>query len=76
MQALAIYDKVLRSIQTPDGKYDSGFYFGNNDSLFFQGEIVNYRPEPSRLYLQMDIEYVPGKVGKEAATTFTTVSGQ
>jgi hypothetical protein len=24
----------------------------------------------------MDIEYVPGKVGKEAATTFTTVSGE
>jgi hypothetical protein len=43
--------------------------------MFFQGEIVNYRPESSKVYLQMDVEYLDGQVGSEAQLEFATVTG-
>jgi hypothetical protein len=34
--------------------------------MLLQGEIANYRKEPQQPYIQFDIEYLPGKVGKDA----------
>ena len=43
--------------------------------MFFQGEIVNYRPDSTKVYLQMDVEYLKGQVGSEAQIAFGTVTG-
>jgi hypothetical protein len=28
--------------------------------------MVNYRKEPQEIYVQMDVEYMPGKIGNDA----------
>jgi hypothetical protein len=43
--------------------------------MFFQGEIVNYRPDSPKVFLQMDVEYLKGQVGSEAQIAFGTVTG-
>jgi hypothetical protein len=70
-------DEFKQLFTTANGKFDSGFYFGRNDKLFFQAEVVNYLKEPQKVYLQMDVEYVAGKVGRDATTSFvSTTSAQ
>jgi hypothetical protein len=68
-------DEFRQLFTAPDGKFDSGFYFGQTDKLFFQAEVVNYRKEPQKLFLQFDVEHVPGKAGKDAMTTFLSTTG-
>jgi hypothetical protein len=68
-------DEFTQWFTTPDGKFNSGFYLGNNDKMLMQAEIVNYRKEPQKVFLQFDVEYLPGKVGGEAVTAFTTTTG-
>jgi len=36
---------------------------------------VNYRPEASKVYLQMDVEYLNGQIGNDAQIAFGTVTG-
>jgi hypothetical protein len=70
-------DEFKQLFTTANGKFDSGFYFGQKDKLFFQAEVVNYRKQPQNVYIQMDVEYVPGRVGREASTAFvSTTSAQ
>jgi len=59
---------------TPDGKLDSGYYIKNN-TFAVQSEVVNYRKDPQKVYLTMDLEYLPGKVGRDSLFTLLTVTG-
>jgi len=72
----AAVDEFKQLFTTPDGKFDSGYYLGQDDRLLLQGEIINYLPQPQKIFLQMDIEYMPGRVGKETATTISNVQGK
>ncbi|KAF1991969.1 hypothetical protein K402DRAFT_459181 [Aulographum hederae CBS 113979] len=67
-------DKFTQYFTTSDGNFDSGFYFAPEDQLLLQAELVNYRAEYQEVYLQMDLEYVEGKAGKSATTSFSTVT--
>jgi hypothetical protein len=58
-------DGFTQYYTTPDGKFNSGYYI-KDDTFIMQAELVNYRKEPQKVYIQMDIEYVPGKVGSDA----------
>jgi hypothetical protein len=69
-------DEFKQLWTTPDGKFDSGYYLGKNDKMLMQAEIVNYNKISKSVYLQFDVEYVPGKVGKPAATSFITTTGK
>jgi hypothetical protein len=58
-----------------DSKTDSGYYISNHTTMAVQAEVVNYKPTPQQIYLTMDIEYLPGKVGRDAMSTLLTVTG-
>lgn len=67
-------DEFRQYFTTPDGKFDSGLHRGADDWLLYQAEIVNYKPEPQEVYLQFDVEHVPGQVGQPASTQFTSAT--
>jgi hypothetical protein len=39
------------------------------------GEIINYLKEPQQVYIQFDLEFVPGRVGHEAVKSAISVEG-
>ncbi|KAF2404354.1 hypothetical protein EJ06DRAFT_518776 [Trichodelitschia bisporula] len=59
-------DEFRQWYTTPDGQLKAGFYI-KNDEFIMQAELVNYHPEPQNVFLQMDIEWVPGKYGPDAS---------
>lgn len=59
---------------TPDGKMDSGYYVKDN-TFAVQSEVVNYKDTPQQVYLTLDLEYLPGKVGRDSLFTLLTVTG-
>ena len=61
---------------TKGGNVKAAYMTGKDDTFLLQAEIVNYRKEPQRVFLQFDVEYLPGKVGGEAVTAFTTTTGE
>jgi hypothetical protein len=67
-------DEFKQLFTTVDGSFNSGFYFGEKDKLFFQAEVVNYNKEPQTVYIQMDTEFVDGKPEKEAMTSFISTT--
>jgi len=69
-------DEFKQLWTTPDGKFNSGYYLGKKDKLLMQAEIVNYNKDSKQVYLQYDIEYVKGKAGKPATTSFITTTGK
>jgi len=69
-------DEFRQMWTTPDGKFDSGFYLAKDDKLLLQAELVNYRKEAQQLWLQADVEWVPGKVGRSAYTTIGSATGR
>jgi hypothetical protein len=40
-----------------------------------QAEMINYRREEQTVYVQVDLEYVPGKVGGDAGQTVLSALG-
>jgi hypothetical protein len=57
-------DGSKREFTSPDGKYPSGFYI-SRDTFIMEAEFVNYRAEAQKVFVDMDIEYLLGKVGEE-----------
>jgi hypothetical protein len=72
--AFGAVDEFRQLFTTEDGKMDSGFYRGPKDVMFAQAELINYRPEAQKVWLQFDIEFVPGKAAKNAATMFASAT--
>jgi hypothetical protein len=60
---------------TSDGKFDSGFYIGPNDKFLLNSDLVNYNADAKKVYITMDIEYVPGKTGLDAYPNLLSVVG-
>jgi hypothetical protein len=42
--------------------------------MLLQAEVVNYRKEEKKVFLQIDYEYVDGKAPKAAGTTFASAA--
>lgn len=42
--------------------------------MLMAAELVNYRKEDVPIFIQVDYEWVPGKVGKEAVTGLSSVT--
>ena len=72
---VATLDEYTQWFTSPDGKFDSCVYVTLKDRFFMQGEVINYNPKPQDVYIQMDMEYVDGKVGQYATTTPVSVTG-
>jgi hypothetical protein len=68
-------DEFTTWYTTPDGKMDSGYYISANTTLAVQAEVVNYYTKPQKIYLTMDMEYLPGKVGRDSMSTLVSVTG-
>ena len=67
-------DEFKQLFTTADGKFDSGFYLHPKDEMLMAAELVNYRKEDVPIFIQVDFEWVPGKVGKEAVTGLSSVT--
>lgn len=59
---------------TPDGKYNSGYHF-KNPTLFVQYDLVNYNKTKRNVYLDLELEYLDGLVGKDAGHVMKSVMG-
>lgn len=73
--AFGAVDEFRQWFTTPDGLLDSGFYRGPDDFFFAQAELINIRPEPVKIYLQFDTEFIDGKAKRLATTSFTSATG-
>jgi hypothetical protein len=60
---------------TLDGKFDSGFHTGKGPYQM-SVEVVNYKPAPQKVFVTMDYDWVPAKVGTDALATLLSVSGK
>jgi len=58
---------------TPDGKYNSGFHM-KNSRIMMQYDLVNYKDVAKKFYINLELEYVDGVVGQDAAHTLKTVT--
>jgi len=58
-----------------DGKVDAGFHL-KKGKLSVSYDIVNYKTEKQDIYLDLEVEYLPGIVGKDAGHTLKSVSGR
>jgi hypothetical protein len=58
-----------------NGTFNSGFYIGPNDQFLINSDLVNYNADSKEVYVTMDIEFVPGKVGLEAFPNLLSVVG-
>jgi len=59
---------------TPDGKYNSGFQFGKSPKILMQYDLVNLKDTARKIYVNFEIEYVDGIVGKDASHSLKTVT--
>jgi hypothetical protein len=58
-------DNFTQMYTTPDGKFDSGYYIKENNFMM-QAEMINYRKDDQVVFVETDIEYVPGKQGSDS----------
>jgi hypothetical protein len=58
-----------------NGKYNSGFLIGSNDSFSIQADLVNYNTAAKDVYVAFDIEYVDGLHGQDAVSALMAITG-
>ncbi|KAF1817145.1 hypothetical protein P152DRAFT_9558 [Eremomyces bilateralis CBS 781.70] len=58
-----------------DGKFESGYYLPADAMITIQSDLVNYKDEPQEVYLSMNLEYMPGKIGPDTKTKLMSVAG-
>jgi len=56
-----------------DGSHSGGFHIGAADSFSMNADLVSLNPGTSQIYLTMDMEYLPGKVGSDTQETLLSV---
>jgi hypothetical protein len=66
------YDEYYTS---KDGKYNSGYHMGGKDQFVVQTDLVNYNEKNVDTYVTFEIEYLEGKVGKDAVNSVVSVTG-
>lgn len=59
---------------TPDGTFNSGYYIQENNFMM-QAEMINYRKEEQRVYIETDIEFVNGKQGSDSEQGVLSATG-
>jgi len=59
---------------TEDGKRNTGYHIGAQDTFSGWAEIVNYNKEPKKIYVFYDLEWVPGIVGDDVQTATLTAT--
>jgi hypothetical protein len=67
-------DDFTQLYTTPDGSFKSGYYIKDNN-FAMQAEMINYLPTEQKVYVQTDLEWVPGKVGGDAEQGVLSVMG-
>lgn len=65
-----------RSSQTPDGKFNSGYYLSDDSKFMLQAELINYLPTEQTVYLQVDMEYVNGRIGGDVMGSGLAAPGE
>jgi hypothetical protein len=60
---------------TSDGLYDSGFHLGKNRTIAVNFDIVNYDNFTKKVYVNLDVEYMDGIIGRDAGHTRKSVTG-
>jgi hypothetical protein len=72
---LLYQDDFTQLYTTPDGKFKSGYYISNNN-FAMQLEVINYRKEAQQVYVETDLEYVPGRDGGDAEQGVLSAKGE
>jgi hypothetical protein len=55
-------DKGDTYFTSGDGKFNSGFFVGKNDRIIGFAEVINYRNVTQKVYTQLELEYVEGRI--------------
>jgi hypothetical protein len=69
-------DEFTDWFTSQDGKSDNGYYVSPKASFLMQAELVNYLKTDQSVYIQTDIEWLPGKVGTDTIKTSMSVTGK
>lgn len=67
-------DNFTQMYTTPDGLFNSGYYIKQNQFMM-QAEMINYRTDEQVVYVETDIEYVPGKQGSDSEQGVLSATG-
>ena len=67
-------DKGDTFFTSGDGKFNSGFYIGKNDRIMSGAEVINYRTVSQKVYVQLELEYVEGKISDALEVSAQSVS--
>jgi hypothetical protein len=67
-------DKGAYTYTTKDGKLNSGYYIGKNDTVFLTAEIVNYTNDTKSLYAVVDLQYTPGNSNLDVTSETLSVT--
>jgi len=60
---------------TRDGAHEGGFHVGPSDTFMMQIDLVSYKKEASKVYVTMEMEYLPGIVGPDTRESLLSVTG-
>lgn len=55
-------DKGDNFFTTPDGTFNSGYYVAAQDRVMVTSEIINYKDAPVKVFSEVELEYVPGRI--------------
>lgn len=61
-------------LTSPDGNYPSGYTMRGKDRIILLSDFVNFNNVTKDVYITMDLEYVDGHVGKDAASALLSVT--
>jgi len=78
LQALAIggVDEAHQWFTSLDGKYQSGHYIDPTDKFLLQFEAINYKKEDQKVYVDLELEWVPGRVGEHSVVLPMTATSR
>ncbi|KAF2403692.1 hypothetical protein EJ06DRAFT_288207 [Trichodelitschia bisporula] len=68
-------DAFVDWFTAPDGSVRSGYFIPAGSWGFMSGEVINYLREEQTVYVQLDIEWVKGKYGRDAIKSPLNVEG-
>jgi len=57
----ATEEKAFSIFNTPDYKFDGGYYLSPEDKVMVTSELVNYSNNTYTIHSVSEVEYVPGK---------------
>jgi hypothetical protein len=59
----------------PQGTVESGHFLGE-DTFMLQGEVLNEAAAKTDVYIELDLEFLPGRVGRESFKNYLNVAGE